>query len=75
MVRKQVSVDNLPAGVQDALGGRMDLFTNAQRALRHNRHLACWGCGKLDTELKGGKKLSACSRCRQIGRKVLYCSG
>lgn len=36
---------------------------------------ACWSCGIHEGKLaEVGKKLLACSRCRNIGRKVLYCS-
>ncbi|KAF7794720.1 hypothetical protein EIP86_005858 [Pleurotus ostreatoroseus] len=42
--------------------------------LRAQGFHACWACGKHEGALAEGQKLMACSACRKINRKILYCS-
>jgi len=34
----------------------------------------CWSCGTSESRLPTGIQLRACSRCKEGGRAVMYCS-
>ncbi|KAF8967639.1 hypothetical protein BDZ97DRAFT_1978323 [Flammula alnicola] len=60
------------AGEEDAYRrGRLEEFLHLDTA---KGEITCWRCGKTEGLLPAGTQLRACSGCKEIQRKVLYCS-
>lgn len=49
-------------------------MTKQAHDVRKDLAYACQSCRKMEFMLLEGKKLLECSKCRKMGRKVLYCS-